>query len=523
MSAIDHATVAILSSDGELQGTGFLVGPRHVLTCAHVVGDALGDRGKIATSDEKPEGKIQVRFTVADKPSKIDAKVAEQGWSRFFHRSDLNSVAPERFTTRDLALLQLKHPPMTDASPVRFWRPCPETNFEQILERNTLVAAGYPRVGQDAFKSLTFRYKSLTDGNELMFSQVGPTTFDADDLAGLSGAALVLKEYQMVIGMILEVESGENHIVVKPATHLVRFWDQLRTVCHGNEISPLAKIPFRRLLDIDREPQRKAVVKAACTASRDQSRMLLAAIAGESDNSISEWIDHVIVEQVQYELDDPLPDLVEAIKPIIVYGRRLSAEALFKMALKKLAERLGIRYQGDFLTEVRHALNGDRLADGSITEPPPYLIFQLTARKFSDLERHVLARLVQFWCDVAEGGLERTQLIFFALITDDAQQELQTVTMQQVLEIVLETASGQNAVRIFEVLHNNRYSDVQQWIERCTEEPDAEWELDANTAKRIQRVVRDIFDYEVESVEISLRTFQKELEKLDLFQQQQEG
>src|SRR5215217_9298721 len=45
---LDAAVVRVSSSAGEVVGSGFLVDPSHIVTCAHVVTAALGR----ATSDE---------------------------------------------------------------------------------------------------------------------------------------------------------------------------------------------------------------------------------------------------------------------------------------------------------------------------------------------------------------------------------------------------------------------------------------------------------------------------------------
>ena len=45
---LDAAVVRVWSSGGEVVGSGFLVDPSHIMTCAHVVSAAFGG----ATSDE---------------------------------------------------------------------------------------------------------------------------------------------------------------------------------------------------------------------------------------------------------------------------------------------------------------------------------------------------------------------------------------------------------------------------------------------------------------------------------------
>ena len=107
MPGIGQSTAAILGPTSPTpKGTGFLVGPRLVLTCAHVVGDALGDRDVIAKNEIKPDESLRVRFTVAERPTVIWAKVGR--WSRYFDRPELaSSDAAKYYMTRDLALLEL--------------------------------------------------------------------------------------------------------------------------------------------------------------------------------------------------------------------------------------------------------------------------------------------------------------------------------------------------------------------------------------------------------------------------------
>ncbi len=49
--ALDAAMVRIRSAAGEVVGSGFLVGPRHVVTCAHVVARALGGQTQQAPAE----------------------------------------------------------------------------------------------------------------------------------------------------------------------------------------------------------------------------------------------------------------------------------------------------------------------------------------------------------------------------------------------------------------------------------------------------------------------------------------
>jgi hypothetical protein len=78
MSALHSALVRILKNDHSLRlpvGAGFLVTPRHILTCAHVVNDSLGFPQDYA---ERPTTPIWLDFPLLSPDSHhapLDAKV----------------------------------------------------------------------------------------------------------------------------------------------------------------------------------------------------------------------------------------------------------------------------------------------------------------------------------------------------------------------------------------------------------------------------------------------------------------
>ncbi|MEU0947241.1 trypsin-like peptidase domain-containing protein [Streptomyces canus] len=71
------ALARIWDADGQVRGTGFLVGPRHVLTCAHVVADALGIDD---TTEQAPPGQVHVDFPLLDAPG-LRLTAATVTWS----------------------------------------------------------------------------------------------------------------------------------------------------------------------------------------------------------------------------------------------------------------------------------------------------------------------------------------------------------------------------------------------------------------------------------------------------------
>jgi hypothetical protein len=523
MPGIGHSTAAILDPYSPTpKGTGFLVGRRLVLTCAHVVGDALGNRNAIAKSEIKPAESLRVRFTVAERPTVILARVSR--WSRYFDRSELaSSDGAEHYMTRDLALLELDGDPPRQARPVRFWTPSDTTRLDHIFADRQLVAGGYPRVGSDAYHSLQFTYESLADGEEFMVRQVD-TDLDQIDLSGLSGAGLVLRDFGLVIGIVMEVGTGRNLVVAKPARQLLHFYEDLRVVFHGCELRKEHKVPAQLLLEIDRASHRDLVCSATKNTTDNGPGVMLATILGRLEDRVDEWIDFLVSEFIQHRLESGLSDWVEPIRPIRVYRKRgMGAPDLFRKAMDNLAKRLGIKFGADFVDKVRGVLNEEDVGSLNRTEPPPYLIFEFSAQRFSDDEIQVMERLIRFWDDVARGELERSHLVFFTLVIKAAEEEDPSQDLQTICTSLRGNFSPhRDFFKIIDPLPGVRKDDVIAWIRDYEDGIDALWPLDMTTANHFKDVVHDIFIHEVIDDELTLNMFHKELEKLDLCQKYQE-
>lgn len=72
----------ISSIDDVIAGAGFLVDPIHVVTCAHVVADALGD-AELKKAPAAPQGRIAVDFFREKKSERVMATVDPSGWVAF--------------------------------------------------------------------------------------------------------------------------------------------------------------------------------------------------------------------------------------------------------------------------------------------------------------------------------------------------------------------------------------------------------------------------------------------------------
>ena len=102
--SIDSSLVRIHSTDGHVVGAGFLVGERHILTCAHVISQALDLRD---TPVEPPPEAVSLDFPYIPPRTLLTARVVL--W-----------CPPMPDGSGDLAGLELEHEPPTGAERVRF-------------------------------------------------------------------------------------------------------------------------------------------------------------------------------------------------------------------------------------------------------------------------------------------------------------------------------------------------------------------------------------------------------------------
>ncbi|MFI0424005.1 trypsin-like peptidase domain-containing protein [Spongiactinospora sp. 9N601] len=103
-------------------GAGVLVDDRHIVTCAHVVNDALR---RHARASEHPAETVEVDFAAFAGQGVIEAKVTDDGWFPI--------TTGER---GDVAVLRLLSPPPRDASPA---------SLSRDVQRGTPIRAyGYP-------------------------------------------------------------------------------------------------------------------------------------------------------------------------------------------------------------------------------------------------------------------------------------------------------------------------------------------------------------------------------------------
>jgi hypothetical protein len=104
VATLESSVIRIYSTSGKVVGAGFLVSPKRILTCAHVVADALGLPRKTA---EMPDAEISLDFPIVAAKQLFKARVV-------FWRP----VNPDEFA-EDIAGLELESSPPDAAQPAR--------------------------------------------------------------------------------------------------------------------------------------------------------------------------------------------------------------------------------------------------------------------------------------------------------------------------------------------------------------------------------------------------------------------
>lgn len=175
-------------------GAGFLIGPNRVLTCAHVIADALGIP---RTTQTRPHAPVWLNLPLLADSEPCQGHVsADTDWY------PLNDQA-RHGELEDIAVLTLTQQPAADAEPVAMAL----LSGADVRDRPVHLL-GFP-AGYDEGHWVSGRTKGVIGtgwvqlDNELGRHGVTP---------GFSGAAVWDNLKQAVIGMIVSVPKGERHV-----------------------------------------------------------------------------------------------------------------------------------------------------------------------------------------------------------------------------------------------------------------------------------------------------------------------
>lgn len=159
-------------------GVGFIASPIHVITCAHVVADALGDKN-LAYEKHAPKKEVEIDFPAfSNKTKRLSCLATIRSWAA------LHGPSPD-----DIAILELRQPIPKDSMPISV--------CYQYKPGDSIRAYGVRASIQDG-AYIEGRYLGLLPGPRLQI------TSDQKELAidlGCSGGAVWLANGNGVIGM----------------------------------------------------------------------------------------------------------------------------------------------------------------------------------------------------------------------------------------------------------------------------------------------------------------------------------
>jgi WD40 repeat protein len=216
---LDRGLVRIHDKRQRVIGAGLLIGPRHLITCAHVAAAALGREGLQFRSSAHRQ-KILVSFPATSGRRRFSARVARGGWRR---------VDPGTLQG-DVAVLEL-----TRSAPAECAVPsllCPER-----LDEHDFVAKGFPRGWQKAHPGGAPAKGAISvvsgPGNEWRLLVDDRATLI---LPGFSGAPVWDETAQAIVGIVVArdhrwVKTRDDHnrgAFMIPLSVLAETWEPLR-------------------------------------------------------------------------------------------------------------------------------------------------------------------------------------------------------------------------------------------------------------------------------------------------------
>jgi hypothetical protein len=201
----EKAIVRIFDIEDNKIGTGFLVYPGYILTCSHIVLQALG-----LDFDEKnaPTEHIIIDFPVLAPEKKIEAVVIDDAWSPYSEEDG------------DIASLKLLSRVPDDVKPIPI-----DTAIDNINRKDRYFASSFAVSGGRL--SDEYSYNGSSTGLRARFKKCNSS--DADRIEeGFSGAPIWNATQDCVVGM-LATSDGEDKVFAIPNKKLEEILQKLST------------------------------------------------------------------------------------------------------------------------------------------------------------------------------------------------------------------------------------------------------------------------------------------------------
>jgi hypothetical protein len=301
----------------EVVGAGVLVSPQHILTCAHVVNDALGVEREC---DELPTAEITLGFLTKGEPTRR-AKV-------------VNWLPVAADGSGDIALLELLDSKPEDAKPVR-------------------LIKDYEPPGDDRFDAFGFPVKRdfgmITDGvikGSIGRGWVQLEAFKTEGMpisGGFSGGPVWSREAEGVVGIIVGADTDKFARVafMIPASLILDTWPELSD--YTIPPSPYRGLEAFRAEDADDFFGREKDVEALL---EDVHKKPLVAVIGNSGSGKSSVVFAGLVAKLR-----PEPDwLIASFRPQNRPYDELAA-ALLPLLEENLSERARLKETKDLAAD----------------------------------------------------------------------------------------------------------------------------------------------------------------------------
>ena len=212
-----RAIARLWDSDGNVIGTGFLVAPGYVLTCAHVVLQAIGiDEDNFSKYDEQPQEIVSLDFPVLATEKKIEAEVV--AWEAY------------RLGYGDVAVLKLRSPEPKGVKPI------PLVMVEQSEvkdEKHRVYGFGKGDLGG---QSDAYRPKTMVSGGRFQLCKFGDANDEArNGVIGMIATAMVAQDGQQSKAHAISTQMLKSVLMKIDAFCLHDILVQSLDECRGQE------------------------------------------------------------------------------------------------------------------------------------------------------------------------------------------------------------------------------------------------------------------------------------------------
>jgi hypothetical protein len=217
--------VRILNSERTaVFGAGILIDRRRIVTCAHVIIEALG----VVDVSEVPVGVVGIDFPQCEEAGIRTARVTADGWF------------PERDSAGDLAVLEVDGDEVTQATPAPL-RPAGDP------ERRMILVLGHPR-GHDLGVWARARLIGRGGPRKQWIQMDGLSHTGKRIQKGFSGAGVWDEENEAVIGcVVVEDRSEEDRVAwMIPVEVIASYWQKLQSLLQQEERQEQPRRPQRQ-------------------------------------------------------------------------------------------------------------------------------------------------------------------------------------------------------------------------------------------------------------------------------------